>query len=338
MKNKFLNLPEKTRINAFNHVAEKKGITPFAVEKDWWVTQSLSIIFEMDEAKYLVFKGGTSLSKSWNLIQRFSEDIDLAIDREFLGFTEIIKRKTNLRKKSGKFISEEFYPKLQKCFEEKGIAQGVTFTLEDVQSSDQDPRIINIYYPSIIETKGYLNPRVQIEIGCRSLKEPFSDCLISSFVDQEYKDLEFANGEFLVPSVNPERTFLEKIFLLHEEFQKPPNKIRVNRLSRHLYDIYSLYHSEFKDKALQDEDLYKTIVHHRIEFTKVAGVDYLLHNPQTINPIPPDTIIKKWKEDYETMKSEMLYSEQRPNFSEIIKTLEKLKSEINKLEWVVFER
>lgn len=182
-----------------------------------------------------------------------------------------------------------------------------------------------------------MNPRVQIEIGCRSLKEPFSDCLISSFVDQEYKDLDFVDGEFLVPSVNPERTFLEKIFLLHEEFQKPYDKIRVNRLSRHLYDIYCLYHSEFKDKALKNEDLYKTIVYHRIEFTKVTGVDYLIHNPQTINPIPPDTIIKRWEEDYETMKSEMLYSEHRPNFSEIIITLEKLKSEINKLEWVVFE-
>ncbi|WHF51269.1 nucleotidyl transferase AbiEii/AbiGii toxin family protein [Chryseobacterium gotjawalense] len=336
MKNKFLSLPEETRINAFNQIAEKKGITPFAVEKDWWVTQSLSIIFAMEEAEFLVFKGGTSLSKSWNLIQRFSEDVDLAIDREFLGFTEIPKRKTNLRKKSGKFVAEEFYPKLQKCFEDKGIAEDVIFTLENVQSSDQDPRIINIYYPSIIETKGYLNPRVQIEIGCRSLKEPFSNCLISSFVDQEYKDLDFSSDEFLVPSVNPERTFLEKIFLLHEEFQKPHDKIRVNRLSRHLYDIYSLYHSEFKDKALQDEDLYKTIVHHRIEFTKVAGVDYSLHNPQTINPIPPDSIIKQWEEDYETMKSEMLYSEHRPEFSEIIDTLEKLKSEINKLEWVVF--
>jgi len=106
MKNKFLSLPEETRINAFNQIAEKKGIAPFAVEKDWWVTQSLSIIFAMEEAPFLVFKGGTSLSKSWNLIQRFSEDVDLAIDREFLGFTEIPKRKTNLRKKSGKFVAE----------------------------------------------------------------------------------------------------------------------------------------------------------------------------------------------------------------------------------------
>ena len=103
MESKFLALPEQTRINAFNQVAEKKGITPFAVEKDWWITQTLSAIFGMEMASYIVFKGGTSLSKSWGLIERFSEDIDLAIDREFLGFTDIPKRKTNLRKKSGKF-------------------------------------------------------------------------------------------------------------------------------------------------------------------------------------------------------------------------------------------
>ena len=336
MKNKFLNLPEQTRINAINRIAEEKGISPFAVEKDWWVTQTLSIIFEMEEAPYLVFKGGTSLSKSWNLIQRFSEDIDLAIDREFLGFSETPKRKTNLRKKSGKFVSEEFYPKLQRRFREKGIGEGVEFTLEEAQSSDQDPRIINIFYPSVIQTKGYLNPRVQVEIGCRSLKEPFSNCLVSSFVDQQYKDLDFSEDEFYVSTVNPERTFLEKIFLLHEEFQKPTEKIRVNRLSRHLYDVYSLYHSDFKDKALQDEDLYRIIVHHRIEFTRIAGIDYSLHNPKTIDPIPPISVIKKWEQDYETMKFEMLYSVYRPDFSEIIKTLEKLKLEINSLDWDMF--
>ena len=336
MKNKFLSLPEQTRINAINQIAEEKGISPFADEKDWWVTQTLSIIFEMEEAPYLVFKGGTSLSKSWNLIQRFSEDIDLAIDREFLGFSETPKRKTNLRKKSGKFVSEEFYPKLQRRFREKGIGEGVEFTLEEAQSSDQDPRIINIFYPSVIQTKGYLNPRVQVEIGCRSLKEPFSNCLVSSFVDQQHKDLDFSEDEFYVPTVNPERTFLEKIFLLHEEFQKPTEKIRVNRLSRHLYDVYSLYHSDFKDKALKDEDLYRTIVHHRIEFTRIAGIDYSLHNPKTINPIPPISVIKKWEQDYETMKSEMLYSVYRPDFSEIIKTLEKLKLEINSLDWDIF--
>lgn len=98
MRDKFLKLPKQTRINAFNQIAEKKGITPFAVEKDWWVTQTLFAVFQLDMASHIIFKGGTSLSKSWSLIQRFSEDIDLAIDRAFLGFSEIPKKKTNLRK------------------------------------------------------------------------------------------------------------------------------------------------------------------------------------------------------------------------------------------------
>lgn len=136
MESKFLALPEQTRINAFNQIAEKKGITPFAVEKDWWITQTLSAIFGMEIASHIVFKGGTSLSKSWGLIERFSEDIDLAIDREFLGFTDIPKRKTNLRKKSGKFITDEFFPELQKRFSEIGISEGVRFELSPTNSSD----------------------------------------------------------------------------------------------------------------------------------------------------------------------------------------------------------
>ena len=93
MKNKFLELPKETRINIFNRVADQLGITPFAAEKDWWVTRTLSIIFEMENvAPHLVFKGGTSLSKAWNLIERFSEDVDLAIDRAYLGFDEIPTR------------------------------------------------------------------------------------------------------------------------------------------------------------------------------------------------------------------------------------------------------
>lgn len=334
MENKFLQLPKETRINIFNRVAEEFGITPFAAEKDWWVTRTLSIIFEMENiAPYLVFKGGTSLSKSWNLIERFSEDVDLAFDRKFLGFDEIPKRKTNLRKKSGKFVSEEFYPELQERFTKAGIGVNVTFAIEPAESSDQDPRIINIYYPNVIEITGYIKPRVQIEIGCRSLIEPFSERLITSLVDSQFSETDFASKPFSVPSVNPERTFLEKVFLLHEEFQKDTDKIRVNWLSRHLYDLYMLYNSEFKDKALNDEKLYQEIVKHRLEFNKVAGVDYSLHNPKTINPIPPDSVIKKWEQDYETMRLEMLYGESRPTFNEIIKTLRKLKSEINSLYW-----
>ena len=210
------------------------------MEKDWWVLQTLKAVFELDVAEHLVFKGGTSLSKAWNLIERFSEDIDLAIEREFLGFEGSLtkNKKTKLRKASGQYISEVFYLELQEKFKEKGL-ENVTFSLAETQDSDQDPRIINIFYPNIIVVTEYLKPRVQIEVGCRSLIEPFTMKKISAMVDDEYPEQSFSEKNEEIPSVNPERTFLEKIFLLHEEFQKTAEKIRVDRLSRHLYDLYA---------------------------------------------------------------------------------------------------
>lgn len=71
---------------AYNNISSNTGLPAYAVEKDWWVVQTLAILFEMEVGEHLVFKGGTSLSKSWNLIDRFSEDIDLAINRAFFGF------------------------------------------------------------------------------------------------------------------------------------------------------------------------------------------------------------------------------------------------------------
>ena len=84
--NKWLAIADETKRNAYIQVAEKSGMSAFTVEKDWWVVQTLSVIFGMEVGQHLVFKGGTSLSKAWKLIERFSEDIDLAIDRDFFGY------------------------------------------------------------------------------------------------------------------------------------------------------------------------------------------------------------------------------------------------------------
>jgi hypothetical protein len=136
-----------------------------------------------------------------------------------------------------------------------------------------------------------------------------------------------------VPTVNPERTFLEKIFLLHEEFQRPPDKMRVDRLSRHLYDVVKLSKSEFAEKALTNQELYETIVEHRYKFTRVGGVNYNLHQPQSINPIPKDEVIEAWKSDYKTMIEQMIYEQNPPSFEQIIEDLMLLKTRINNLTW-----
>lgn len=120
----FYQLSDKEKGQVFKEIAQQKGLPMFAVEKDWWVVQTLDIIFsDLLIAKHLLFKGGTSLSKAWHIIHRFSEDIDLALNREYLGFDEglISKSKVKkLREKSFEFITTTFYEDLQKAFKEKG--------------------------------------------------------------------------------------------------------------------------------------------------------------------------------------------------------------------------
>ncbi len=330
----FTQLPDSEKILLFNQISGKTGLTPFAVEKDWWVVQTLAIIFEMEVAKHLVFKGGTSLSKAWKLIDRFSEDVDLAIDREFLGFTgELSKsQRTELRKAASNYISGPFLEDLKAKFKENGFTE-IKLEIVEAKDSDQDPRIIEILYPNLIIEQGYLLPKVLVEIGCRSLREPFTVRAFGSLIDELYGESMFAEQPIKVPTVNPERTFLEKIFLLHEEFQKPIAKIRVDRLSRHLYDVYYLSKTEFANKALNSKELYEAIVSHRHKFTKIGGIDYNLHNPKKINPIPITVIKDAWKRDYNLMLEQMIYEPNPPTFEMVITQLEILKSKLRNLDW-----
>lgn len=333
--NRFYNIPDDAKKRIYIDTGEKSKLPHYAVEKDWWVVQTLTILFELEIGKHLVFKGGTSLSKSWNLIERFSEDIDLSVDRSFFGFKGNLgkNQRTRLRKTSAAYITETLYPGLEAAFKSKGIPD-IRIELEEITSSDQDPVIISVYYPSIIESPGYILPKVQIEIGCRSLHEPYQNTNIIALVDQIQHEAIFAQDPVQIPSVVPERTFLEKIFLLHEEFQRPVEKIRVERLSRHLYDIYQISKTDYADKALSNKELYETIVKHRNSFTKLGGVDYNLHQPQTINFIPPMEFMADWKEDYRIMQEQMIYGNS-PGFDLLIDSLSVLNKYINMQLWKV---
>jgi hypothetical protein len=333
---KFYNIPDDAKAEILRNTGEKANLPAYAVEKDWWVIQTLAILFEMEVGKHMVFKGGTSLSKAWGLIERFSEDIDLAVDRSFYGFEGDLgkKQRTDLRKKANTYITEQLYPELNLRFKQKGV--DVSLELEEITSSDQDPIIILVNYPNVIESPEYIMPRVKVELGCRSLIEPFSIRTFNSFLDEIYPDASFAKQPIHIPTVDPERTLLEKIFLLHEEFQRSDEKIRVDRMSRHLFDIYKLVASPFAEKALFNQELYAEIVYHRQLFTKLGGVNYKLHNPETINPIPPDKLLDAWKKDYSIMQEQMIYTDS-PSFEAMLEAIKNYISKMNRLNWQIIE-
>jgi predicted nucleotidyltransferase component of viral defense system len=329
----WLKLTELNKQNIFREVAIGIKLPPAAIEKDWWVVRTLELVFGSSIAPHTVFKGGTSLSKAWNLIDRFSEDIDLALDRRFLGFDKADAEMNGsqvrkLREASGKFITKQYFTELTELFHNAGL--NVEIKLGEIKTDDQDPIIVEIYYPSVTDQVDYLQPRILIEVGSRSLIEPFDERSFKSLVGEKYKGSPFADENIIIPSVNPQRTFLEKIFLLHEEFQLPIEKIKVERKSRHLYDLEKLMDTEYAMAALNNNELYKTIVEHRAKLIPLRGIDYSNHTPDKINPIPPDDIIGAWEKDYQAMQESMLYNPSLP-FDKLIERMYELKARINNL-------
>ncbi|MCL2042313.1 MAG: nucleotidyl transferase AbiEii/AbiGii toxin family protein [Bacteroidales bacterium] len=325
----WLQLTDANKRNIFAETARKKALPISSIEKDWWVVQTLSALFSTEYADKLIFKGGTSLSKGWNLIERFSEDIDLVLDREFLGFAGELSNKQihKLRYVSYEFISTKFVTALDLSFKKMGY-KNVIVKPQEVVNHDQDPLIIEIYYPKLTGHDIYLRPDILVEIGSRSLKEPYSPRNITTFVSETFAEMPFADNSIIVPTVNPERTLLEKIFLLHEEYQRPPEKMRVERLSRHLYDIEKLSQTPYFQKAMNDKELYNTIIAHRERFSRLGGVDYTKHAPEYIQIVPPKKWLLLWEDDYERMKNSMIYGE-KISFNELITRIDKVQNAIN---------
>ena len=325
----FYRLSKAQRTRIFEQVSARKALPVYAIEKDWWVVQTLRIVFGLDVAENMVFKGGTSLSKAWKLIDRFSEDIDLTLDKKVLGIDQVQTKKQvkTLRSKSKKYISGEFFPSLKEAFHSAGFND---VKMQIAEKTENDPLTIEMYYPNIVKYPGYIKPRILIEIGCRSLKEPFAEKTITSFVTEIFHEQDFADTPITIPSALPERTFLEKIFLLHEEFQK--EIIRANRLTRHLYDIERIINTPYASSALGDHDLYQTIVQHRRLLFSVSSVDYDLHQPQTLRFTPPNTLMKEWEQDYNQLTESMIYGE-KLSWNELIGRLEEFSKIINKLDF-----
>lgn len=328
----WLKLSEETRRNIFNETAAQIGLPrASAVEKDWWVVRTLEVLFITEIKDHVVFKGGTSLSKGWGVIDRLSEDIDLALDRRFFGIEKsdvemTSSQVTKLREKSNRYIREKLVSDLQVVFNQQGL--DVTLNILEFDNLVKDPVSIEVFYPTVTESDPYLPPRVLIEIGSRSLIEPFTPRPIHSFVGEVFPEQSFTDQPVIIPTVNPERTFLEKIFLLHELFQKEYVAERHSRKSRHYYDLQRLMHTEFASKAWSNSNLYKTIVSHRKYLNKEREINYERHLPEFISIIPSSEILRIWERDYNEMRESMFYGESL-SFADLIREIKTLNDAIN---------
>ena len=327
-------LSKSRRVELLKLLENRTGLNAKSIEKDWWVTLALKALFSGSYASHLVFKGGTSLSKCWHLIDRFSEDIDLAIDREFLGFPgDLTKREIGkkLRKASCALVRGEMRAEIEQFILSVGIdKEQFTLDVNITEESNVDPETLFLHYESVLNNSDYIFNTVKIEIGSRSLMEPCEDVSIKSIIGELLPTADFADTDFVVHAVLPKRTLLEKAFLLHELFQSETNGKDINRMSRHLYDIEKLMDSKYCNDILNDSILYNEIIKHREQFTSMAGVNYLTHQPQTIRFVPPDSVLKDWGKDYLLMQENMIYGESL-SFKKLIERISELNVRFNSI-------
>jgi len=301
MKTDFWNYSDDQKLSVFDELREERQISPKAVEKDWWVSHVLLAIFNLQCADALTFKGGTSLSKAWGVTRRFSEDIDISIDKSFFGLEGVNpSQRDRIRKLSRKYISEKLFPELNATLRVYGALE-CELTYKSRTDSDADPTVLFVHYNSLLPEEEYIKGVVKVEFSCRNLREPREMRRIVPMVCEFSPVIE--SPDIVIPTVVPTRTFLEKMFLLHEEFQK--EYPRHKRMSRHLYDIIKLDEAGYVDAALSDKDLYDSIVEHRKTFNAVRGIDYSCHIREKIRFIPPEEYVDLWKEDYEMMRGSL---------------------------------
>ena len=333
---KYTDLTPEDRLDVLNRVSSDLNIpSREIIEKDWWVTAVLRALFILPYAKHLSFKGGTSLSKCYGLIRRFSEDIDIAIDREYLGFSGQLSKtqiSDKLRRAACSFVREQMQYDLAKALEDDGINRSLFDVSVDITPvSTTDPETINVSYrsalPSTLELSDYILPKVKIEVSGRSMNEPIGLVPLNSMIDQVYPHAPFTEKSFDVNAVLPERTFLEKMFLLHEEFSKSNELMRTERMSRHMYDLYQMLQTDIAWKAISNMGLYHQVIEHRRIFIGLKGFNYNTLSRETINIIPPKYIRGLWKADYEKMQRHMIYG-QSPSFEDMLESLSEFNSKV----------
>ncbi|HZX09993.1 MAG TPA: nucleotidyl transferase AbiEii/AbiGii toxin family protein [Acidobacteriota bacterium] len=329
------------RIAFFETVAHRRGLSPLIVEKDFWICFILKILFENPKlSDVFVFKGGTSLSKVFNIIKRFSEDIDLSVEPKWLGFTgdqlpetSLSKTQINRRiKKLNEACIEAVEKKIQPILEEMiseilGPTNSRNPYLKFEIDSRTDSPVLYFNYPTKeYDVQGYIQPSVKLELGSLTDQEPTGRYAVSSWISEEFPK-EFKQPEFKVISLKAQRTFWEKSTILHAEYHRPPEKQMRSHLSRDIYDVCQMaFHKSVKN-ALADFGLLKRVVDYKKTCFYARWKNYDAAKPGTFRLVPPDYRLSELKADYAKME-EMFYGEYT-DFNELIEQLGKIEKKIN---------
>ena len=331
----YLSLTAQERLELLDEASQQRGLAPAILEKDYWVCKTLDALFALPElGSHLVFKGGTSLSKVYGLIDRFSEDVDVSFHREFLGFgedhdpevatgKELVRRIEALQRACQDCIRERLLPSLQESLTSLlGGTEGWSLEIDP-----QDAQTLLFHFPQAGGPGlAYIAPAVRIELGARSDHWPSEDHPIRSYLGETF-DLPMGNAT--VRSLAAERTFWEKATLLHAEAHRAADKPMPARYARHYHDLARMAAAPVAECALADATLRERVVAHKTVYFRSGWARYDLALPATFRLLPPESRFTELEADHHAMVP--MFFSPPPPIAEVLGVLTALETRIRSL-------
>lgn len=338
-------LPADDRAALFGETGAGRGVADTIIEKDFWVCWTLRRVFGLPKGTTatLVFKGGTSLSKAFGAIRRFSEDIDLSFDRAELGYTgDRDPEKEGLSRKQAakliddlvgdveRHIAEQLLPALRAAIvEQLGEPANGEWSLE---IDAADAQTVNFQYPTALpateyEGMAYITPRVKLELGARGDPWPTEEKVIRPYAADDYPDF-FVEPDTSVAVLSARRTFWEKATALHAEAHRPAESPTPQYFSRHYYDLSILLGTDEGRAAVADLDLLAQVAQHKTTLFRSGWASYETARPGTLRLVPDEARVKDLRADYRAM-APMMFDQTPPSFDDILAKIAELQETIN---------
>jgi hypothetical protein len=332
MAENYLTLSREDRLEALGVAATESGRPVHLLEKDIWVVWALHGLFSSEFGKHLVFKGGTSLSKAYAVIGRFSEDIDVTYDvrkliPELVGDSAPIPRSNSqakkwrdaIDKKLAAWVKEKALPAINKHVEATGV--DVTVTAEGTN--------IYIDYDPLAKGKGYVAPRVTIEFGARSTGEPCEERPIACDAAPHLPDLEFPTAK--PKAMLPKRTFWEKATAVHVYCRGDTQE---DRYARHWHDLVRLDDAGFAEAAFDDRPLANEVAEFKGKFFRAKDgkgnpIDYAAAVSSDLQLVPDAEALKSLEADYKKMADDGILLDDAEPFADLIQRCADLEKRAN---------
>ena len=338
---KFINLSKQERKNIIQKAAFDLGLRFDIVEKDLWVCFVLDKLFSLKELEgKLIFKGGTCLSKAYNLISRFSEDVDITINKNCLKIEGVSKKPrniiSNIRHACDQFVQDEIHKLLQDAFSKEFKENDWSLTIDP-----EDKSTLFFAFPSagsnafplsfpieFDDSYQYIKPSIKIEFGALGDDFPSEDRMVEPYAKKILPEMFQAKR---VKVLDAKRNFLEKLLILHSIYYRPIEKPLRNHYSRHYYDVFALINGGVGNDALDFPDILASVIKNKIDFWNETWKPYdTIKSFSDIRLIPVNEArIKELEGDYEKMK-EMFFGSY-PTFSEIIDGLSNFEEKLKRM-------